>query len=438
MIAFLFALACTQAPTPEAPPEPSVAPAPAGPPPGGPGGPPPPPGGKPGGSGAALQDPSGFPVFHDWPAPPGPAVQGGGTWSTPVRLTEKPAGGYRPQIAVSPKDDTLHAVYYIRADAGDLIQHRRSTDGQQWTDPVALGHDRERNWGPDIVARPDGSVVVVYDHALPDMRSRGYLTVWDGTGWSTPEPLTPDDGGEVGSGHVANAGGDDLAYIFIGKALGPEHRFQARARWRTGGTWSELVALSDGTEDAWHSNVERRPDGSVLAGFDIGTGGAETTLYLTEGRDGAFAPLENLSASGPRGERPHFAFGADGTDHVAWFHKVGGKPVHIYIRSGRPGKWGAAQEPSRGLGGFHFDPDIAINKDGVRCIVWGWDSGRDAEMVYAIDRGDGWSQPRKIADIDWGKPGLPSLDVDSSGDFHVIWNQGVRGDSHVYYARLSP
>ena len=38
-----------------------------------------------------------------------------------------------------------------------------------------------------------------------------------------------------------------------------------------------------------------------------------------------------------------------------------------------------------------------------------------AEMVYAIDRGDGWSAPRKIADIDWGKPGLPSLDVSADG-----------------------
>lgn len=381
-----------------------------------------------------MQDPSGFPVFHDWPAPPGPAIAASRAWSAPVRLTESSAGGYRPQLVVSPLDDTLHVVYYIRADDGDIIQHRRS-DGGQWTAPLPLGHDRERNWGPDLVARADGSVVLVYDHAMPDMRSRGYLTTWDGRGWSTPEPLTPDDGGEIGSGHVANGPGEDLAYIFIGKALGPEHRFQARTRWRVGGVWTDITDLTDGAEDAWHSNVERRPDGSVLAGFDIGTGGAETTLYVVDGRDGAFGALEKLSETG---ERPHFAFEPDGTDHVTWFHKVGGKPVHIYTRSGRPGQWGAAQEPSSGLGGFHFDPDIAVNTDGVRCLVWGWDSGRDAELVYALDRGDGWSAPAKIADIDWGKPGLPSLDVDAQGRFHVTWNQGVRGDNHVYYASLSP
>ena len=410
---------------------------PPGPPPGGQGGMQGPPSGvQNGASGGAFQDPSGFPPFHDWPAPKGTPIDTLGDFSPVVELTTKPSGGYRPQIAVSGKDDELHVVYYDRVGAGDIIRRRRSADGASWTEPVPLGHSKDRNWGPDIVARDDGSVVVVYDHALPDFTSVGYLTTWSEGSWSTPEALTPADGGEIGSGHVADTTGGDLAYIFIGKQVGETHRFAAQGRWRTNGSWGEIVALSDGTEDAWHTNVERRPDGSVLAGFDIGTGGGETTLYLTEGRDGTFGPLENITATGSPGERPHFAFAPDGTDHVTWFHKVSGSPQHIYIRSGKPGAWGELQEPSAGYGGFHFDPDIAVNADGVLCLVWGWDAGDDAEMVYAINAGDGWSAPKKIADVDWGKPGLASLDVDSSGRFHVVWNQGVRGENAVYYAAL--
>ena len=37
---------------------------------------------KKGASGGALQDPSGFPNFHDWPAPKGPSVSQKGGWST--------------------------------------------------------------------------------------------------------------------------------------------------------------------------------------------------------------------------------------------------------------------------------------------------------------------------------------------------------------------
>ena len=57
-------------------------------------------------------------------------------------------------------------------------------------------------------------------------------------------------------------------------------------------------------------------------------------------------------------------------------------------------------------------------------------------MVYSIRQQGNWSKPKKIADVNWGKPGLASLSVDSQGRFHVVWNQGVRGYNEVYYASL--
>lgn len=461
MTILLLILACAGndvGPTTDAAPTAKDQPAPVGPPPGGghsPKGPPlgPPPGGPPlggapgmlpplgpaggGASGAELQDSSGFPGFHDQPAPPGPAITARGAFSEPVQLSSPPGGGYRPQIVAAP-GDTLHAVFYERTDDGDLIRHRTSQDGVTWTAPAPVGFDKDRNWGPDLVARDDGSLVLVFDHALPDFTSRGYLTTWRDGRWSDPEPLTGDDGGEVGSGHVANGVEDQLAYVWIGKALSAQHRFRAHWSWFQDGAWSDPVPWTDGTADAWHTNVERRPDGSFLAGFDIGAGGTPTQLHVSDGRDGAFGPMENLTATGKPGERPHFAFGSDGTDHITWFHKESGRPVHVYVRSGRPGSWGPISEPSAGYGGFHFDPEIAINSDGVRCLIWGWDAGQDAEMVYSLDTGSGWSAPQKLADIDWGKPGLASIDVTADGAFHVVWNQGVRGRNEVYYARLAP
>lgn len=401
----------------------------------------PPPGAKGGAqSGAALQDPTGFPTFHAWPAPPGPPVAELGTWSPAEKLTGAPGGGYRPQVAVS-GDGTLHAVYYERTDAGDLIRHRVRRAGADWSAPQPLGFDELRNWGPDIVAREDGSVVVVFDHAQEDFSSQGFLTTWtDGT-WSPPVPLTPGGPGEeVGSGHVADTSGDDLAFVWIGKKMSPEYHFRSWGRWRIGGTWTEPAPFTDGTADAWHTNVERRPDGSVLAAYDVGVGGGETRLFVVDGREGRFSTPEDLSAPpGRPGERAHFAFGADGLDHVTWFHKKAGSPRAVYVRSGRPGAWsGQVDEPSKGLGGFHFDPDIAVDAEGRRVLVWGWDLGSEAELVYSVDEGSGWSAPRRVATIGWGKPGLPSLVVGPDGTFHVVWNQGVRGENHVYYARFTP
>ncbi len=58
-------------------------------------------------------------------------------------------------------------------------------------------------------------------------------------------------------------------------------------------------------------------------------------------------------------------------------------------------------------------------------------------MVYSVSRaGEDWSAPARIASLNWGKPGLSSIDVDSEGAFHVVWNQGVRCNNKVYYSKL--
>jgi hypothetical protein len=353
-----------------------------------------------------------------------------------LQITSSPAGGYRPQIAVGP-EGTLHAVYYDRVEAGDIVRYRQSRDGLTWSAAETVSEATGRNWGPDLVVRADGSVVVVYDHAEDDFRSRGWLRVRDSSGWGSLMPLTPEGAVEMGSGHVAHAEGADLAYVHIRKPLGAEHRFQAIASWRKGDRWEPEQVLSDGGQDAWHSNVERRPDASVLIGFDLGVGGTETNLMLVDGRDGRFGAPESLSATSHPGERPNFAF-LPGLDIVTWFRKQGGFPRHIYVRTGRPGAWGATEEPSAGIAGYHFDPDIAVRPDGLRCLVWGWDGGEEAELVYSLWKAASWSPVRQVARVGWGKPGLPSIDVDQNGAFHVVWTQGVRGSNEVYYARISP
>lgn len=379
----------------------------------------------------------GFPGFHNQPAPAGPSIQELGTWTEPVLLSETTAGGYRPQLTIT-RDGTAHAVYYARAEQGDLLRHRHSTDGKGWSQPAQLGFAEHRNWGPDLITASDDSLIVVFDHILPDFSSRGYLTTWRDGHWTDPLPLTPDDGGEVGSGHIAELRPGELAYVWIGRQVQGADPFRAWARWRTDGIWQPPTHLSDGSTDAWHTNVERRLDASALVGFDLGRGGSETTLFVAEGRAGSFSAPENISATGRPGERPHFAFQADGTDHVTWFHKEAEKPVHVYVRSGKPGSWGPVSEPSAGYGGYHFDPEIAVNHEGVRCLVWGWDAGDSAEMVYSVDTGQGWSPPRLLAALDEGKPGLASLTDGPDGHFHAVWNQGTRGESKVFYASFDP
>jgi hypothetical protein len=328
-------------------------------------------------------------------------------------------------------------VYYDRVASGDVVRYRQSSDGgTTWSPVESVSPADGRNWGPDLVARQDGSVVVCWDHAEEDGRSRGWYRVRDARGsWSEPTALTEDGAVEIGSGHIADAGDGDLAYVWIGKPLGPQHHFRAWWRWYRGGTWGAPHAISDGTVDAWHTNVERRRDGSVRAAFDLSLGDGE--LFTMEGKDGKFSSPTDFSADGRQGERANFGFGPQ-DDVVAWFRKERAFPLHVYTRKGAPGRWEATSEPNQGLGGYHFDPDVAVSNVGIAALVWGWDGGQDAEILYSFDRGTGWEPPRKLGDVDWGKPGLPSIDARPDGTFAVVWTQGVRGSNQVYFSVLTP
>lgn len=403
-------------------------------------------------SGATLQDPTGFPRFHDYPAPPGPAPDPAGAWSAPVALSGAD-GGLRPQIAAAP-DGTLHVVYYTHGQSGDLLRARRrpvanpcaATAPCAWTawgEAEALGHPGGRNWGPDLVVREDGSAVVSYDHTDPQVSFAGqvFLTLWDGLGWSSPKALTENDGREVGSAHVADTGSGDLVVVWIERLLTPGAAFRAMSRWRLADHWTApsplpLPAQTGGRREAWHTNVERRLDGSVLAGWDLGQGGMDNQVLLTVGRAGAWRDPLDASAGRAWGERPHFAFAApgvadDGT-HAIWFERPRDQPRHIWYRSPS----GELSDLAAGLGGFHYDPDIAINAAGTLCAVWGWDGGSEAELVYALNRGDGWTRAARVALLGHDKPGLPSITVSPDGAFQVAWVQWHRGAGKVWTASL--
>ena len=81
-----------------------------------------------------------------------------------------------------------------------------------------------------------------------------------------------------------------------------------------------------------------------------------------------------------------------------------------------------------GYGGYHFDPDIAVNQK--VSASWGVGWWKPSGMVYSINRGkDGPPAHGKH----WlGQTRIASIDVDRDGRFHVIWNQGIRGYNEVY------
>lgn len=383
--------------------------------------------------GVNQQDPTGFPKFHDTPPPAGPAPEEVPAARPPTTVAALPLGGFRPQVEVG-ADGTLHAVYYDHRSTGDLLWYRQSHDGITWSEPEMVSTETGRNWGPDMVVRPDGRVIVVWDRADEQFRGQGWLRERGPAGWEAPVALTAGGNVELSSGHVA-AVGSDLVYVYIEKPMSPQNRFVAKWRWRTGGTWSEPSDFSDGKKDAWHANISARPDGSVLATYDVGQGGGATTLYVVEGRAGSFGRPEALA--GVQGERLHFAH-PGGTDLLTWFLKTATFPRQVFAAAGRPGAWGAASELSRGLGGYHYDPFAVTLATGEPMVVWAYDGGTLSTLAYAVQRAGQWTAARMLEPVGSGKAELPSVSVGPDGGVHAVWAQGVAGTTAVWHAELVP
>jgi hypothetical protein len=118
------------------------------------------------------------------------------------------------------------------------------------------------------------------------------------------------------------------------------------------------------------------------------------------------------------------------------------QPLRVYTRPMTHTPSGAQLGPvttlSQGLGGYQYDPDIAVNGNGVLCATWGWDGGSDADLVFSRNQGAGWTSPTRVAAGGQDKPGLPSLVAAPDGTFHVVWVQWRRGVSSVWWASLQP
>ncbi len=383
--------------------------------------------------GVNQQDPTGFPKFHDTPPPPGPAPAVVRAATPPSEVASLPLGGFRPQVEVG-ADGTLHAVYYDHRDTGDLLWYRQSRDGRAWSDPEMVSTSTGRNWGPDLVVTADGRVLVAWDRADEHFYGQGWLRERGDEGWGEAVALTAGGNVELSSGHIA-AVGHDLVYVYIEKPMSPQHRFVAKWRWRRDGTWSEPVAFSDGKLDAWHSNVSARPDGSVLATYDVGQGGGATTLYVVEGKDRKFGGPQALA--GVQGERLHFAHTAEG-DWLTWFLKTATFPRQVFVTGGKPGAWSPAAELSQGMGGYHYDPFAVTLPGGDPVVVWAYDGGTVSSLAYSVRRDGAWTAPRMLEPVGPGKAELPSVSVGPDGRVHAVWAQGVAGKTTTWHAELAP
>lgn len=399
----------------------------------------------------AMPPPGGFPppgsmLPPSSPNGPIPRIPGDGEgivpavgqdWLPPRTVASRPAGGHRPQIAVDSRGG-LHVVYYKRIGDADAVVYRHAPGGGSFGAEQPVSQLDAQNWGPDLVIGPDDRPWVSYDHAQKDFTGQVFMVHQTSGGWSQPERISEATGVETSSSHLAFEPDGTLTVVWLSRNPQPGGRSDVLMRSRSpGGSWSGISTQYQGNQDALHSNIMRGAGmGIDVVGFDLMPRPGYRQVRIAVIRDGRIGPFRPVGDADLSTERPNFGFGADGTLFAAWTDSYQGARVGVSYVTGRlegdEASWSEPGRITKGFRGGHYDPDIAGNSRGDVVLVWAWQDGEKASILYSRWEKGRFSAPRQIHPV-IGMTSLPSIYAAPSGQFHLVWNHGSPDATEVMY-----
>jgi hypothetical protein len=313
------------------------------------------------------------------------------------------------------------------------VRYRASADGSAWDPEELVVPGSDYAMGPDVIELEDGRVLLAYDRLDNDGARTGYgaMRLRSDGRWGEAELITAHQR-EVSGGRISGGRRDGLLYVYLGV---PDRQGSVLQAWWTassGQGWTTAAALTDGSTRPSHPSVSPGSAGTTWLTWDEGPGGPTNAVRLAAFDGRRVGPPETLSPDGQGGERPFVAEREPGEVVVTWFQES----LRVLIRRGHPGAWGEVESPSKGLSGFHYLPAIASSRQGVTCVVWGWDTMQTSAILYSLDRGDGWEQAKRLATLPTGTAVNPSVAAGDDGSFHVAWSQALMDGGDVYYGRI--
>lgn len=320
---------------------------------------------------AAVPVDAGLPVF---------ALEDGGCWSSPERISEAALGVANPVLAVDGRESAF--VLWTQSSGGgrvDLLGNRFGADAG-WGRPQVLAGDAGYLWGPTLAANASGLAVAVWLSGEfgtidgPRLNLARYLP--DAGGWQGPEvvsaasPLLKTD---------ATVGIDDRGDLFV--------------------AWVAPV-MANGGASLW---VRR---------FDAAGGS------WSEPRHFDVPPFQSAASA------VSLAVNGSGRAVIAYLYGANDKQVRAAV-SLPDGGW--SDEVVGAASGFvATGVSAAVGSSGDAVIAWAQDNSMRGQWRVAASarRGERWTAPAPIDAADGGPSRGPAATVDGEGRALVAWTQG--------------
>ena len=240
----------------------------------------------------------------------------GGSWSTPEDLSASGQNAFNPQVTVD-ATGTAIAVWSRSNGSNTIIQASTRPSGGSWSTPVGLSETGQDATNPQVTVDATGTAIAVWS------RSNGTNTIIQastrpsGVSWTTPADNLSAVGQDASAPQVTvDATGTAIAVW--SRSNGTNTIIQSSTR-ASGGSWMTPEDLSEPLGSAIQPQVTVDPTGLATAVWNRNDGSNNIIQSSMRPSDGSWStPADNLSLPLQDASAPQIAAGASGRVVVVW------------------------------------------------------------------------------------------------------------------------
>jgi hypothetical protein len=187
------------------------------------------------------------------------STDGGITWGTEIRLTNKPTGSGHPSIAASGLN--VHLVWYDNRDGNYEIYYKRSVDGgDNWSSDIRLSNNAGMSTFPSVAVSGSAVHVAWYDSTAGNWEIYYKRSTNGGINWGADTRLT--NNSAASTLPTLAVSGSIVHIVWVDNRNGIENIYYKRST-NGGSSWGVDTKLTT-NKKYWESYPSIAVNGSVL------------------------------------------------------------------------------------------------------------------------------------------------------------------------------
>jgi PKD domain len=317
----------------------------------------------------------------------------GGTWDTPVQLSDPEAGAQAPRVAIDAHGDAV-AVWDRVLGATAQVESSTKPAGGSWQPEVSLSDATSSAGSPDVAVAPNGAASVVWvNDDGPGVVTQATSRPAGATTWGPPVDLS--NPGSGGIGQVTTTPQGEVIAVW---PSGADSAVQGAVR-SPAGVWGSPTDISASGEAVEDVAIGVDPAGTVTAVWDRSDTSDTIVQAATRPAGGAWQAVDDLSAAGENATAPQVAADGLGGWVAVWQRSNGANTIVQAARRPVGGSWQAPVDLSP-AGENAEAPAVAADAEGDATAIW--------------DRSDGSDTIVQAAGLDGAGPLLDGLSIPAS------------------------